>query len=390
MVALVVRRHRHDRARAVLHQHVVRDPDRDRLAVHRVDREAAGEDAVLLLRLALDGRAGGRVPDVVGDGPLLLGADGQLRDQWMLRGEGEERRAEQRVGPRREDGQLLPAPVDGEGHAGSLGAPDPVALHRQDSLGPRLERVHLVEQLIGVLGDLEEPLGEALGLDLRAAALAAPVDHLLVRQHGLVLRAPLDRRLTTVREPALEEAQEQPLRPAVVLRLRGGDLARPVDGPPHALHLAPDRLDVAIRDVARVATLLDRRVLGVQAERVVAHRPQDGVALASTHVCEDVAERVVEDVPHVELAGGVRQHLEDVGGATLALGARLGVRDRERALGRPHGLPLGLDRLGVVPVGVGRLHLHLFRMHSLERKSLSIERLRGVGAAFAAFSPWTT
>ena len=308
----------------------------------------------------------------------------------MLGGQGEECRPEQRVGPRREDGQLLPAPVDGEDHAGSLGAPDPVALHRQDALGPRLERLHLVEQLVGVLGDLEEPLGEALGLDLRAAALATSVDHLLVREHGLVLRAPLDRRLTAVREPALVEAEEEPLRPAVVLGLRGRDLARPVDCPPHALHLAADRLDVAIRDVARVAALLDRRVLGVQAERVVAHRPQDRVALAPTHVREDVAERVVEDVPHVELARGIRQHLEDVGGATLALGARLGIRDRERSLGRPHGLPLGLDRVGVVPVGVGRLHLRLFRKHSLERKSLSIERLRGARAAVAAFSPWTT
>ena len=36
-VALVVRGHRHDRARAVVHQDVVGDPDRDRLAVHRVD-----------------------------------------------------------------------------------------------------------------------------------------------------------------------------------------------------------------------------------------------------------------------------------------------------------------------------------------------------------------
>ena len=34
-VALVVRGHGHDRARAVRHQHVVRDPDRDARAVHR-------------------------------------------------------------------------------------------------------------------------------------------------------------------------------------------------------------------------------------------------------------------------------------------------------------------------------------------------------------------
>ena len=37
VVALVVRGHGHDRAGAVLHQHVVGDPDRDRLAVDGID-----------------------------------------------------------------------------------------------------------------------------------------------------------------------------------------------------------------------------------------------------------------------------------------------------------------------------------------------------------------
>ena len=203
-------------------------------------------------------------------------------------------------------GSSSPLPCTRERHARALGAADPVALHRQHAVGPRLERVHLVEQLVGVVGDLEEPLRQALRLDLGAAALAAAVDHLLVREHGLVLRAPLDGRLAAVREPALEEPEEEPLRPAVVLGLGGRDLARPVDRPPHALHLAADRHDVAIRDLAGVAALLDRRVLGVQAERVVAHRPQDRVALAAPDVREDVAERVVEDVPHVELARRVR------------------------------------------------------------------------------------
>ena len=52
-VALVVRGDGHDRAGAVPHQDVVGDPDRDPLVVHRVDGLAAGEDAVLLLVLAL-------------------------------------------------------------------------------------------------------------------------------------------------------------------------------------------------------------------------------------------------------------------------------------------------------------------------------------------------
>ena len=356
VVALVVRGHRHDRAGAVLHQDVVGDPDRDRLAVDRVDGVAAGEDAVLLLRLALDRRARGRVAHVVGDGGLVLRARRQLRDQRVLRCQREERRAEERVRPRREDGQLLAAPVDAERDARALRAADPVPLHRQHALGPGLERVHLVQQLVGVLRDLEEPLRQAPGLDLRPAALAVAVDHLLVREHGLVLRAPLDGRLVAVGQPALEEPQEDPLRPAVVLGLRGRDLARPVDRPPHALHLAADRLDVAVRDLARVAALLDRRVLGVQAERVVPHRAQDRGALAPPDVREDVAERVVEDVPHVELAGGVREHLEDVRRGRVRRGRQVRVRDLERALVGPHGLPLGLDGPGVVALGVLVLH----------------------------------
>ena len=52
-VALVVRGHRHDRAGAVAHEHVVGDEDRDVPAVGGVLGERAGEDAGLLLALGL-------------------------------------------------------------------------------------------------------------------------------------------------------------------------------------------------------------------------------------------------------------------------------------------------------------------------------------------------
>ena len=52
-VALVVRRHRHHRARAVVAEHEVRHPDRHRLVGERVDRAEAGVEA-LLLDLAAD------------------------------------------------------------------------------------------------------------------------------------------------------------------------------------------------------------------------------------------------------------------------------------------------------------------------------------------------
>ena len=262
---------------------------------------------------ALDGRAAGRLAHVLQDLLLVRRARDELRHERVLGREHEERRAEERVGTRREDGDVDVQLLDPEDDLGALGAPDPVALHRQDVLGPGLEQAHLVEQVVGVVGDAEEPLLEVPALDLGAAALAAPVDHLLVREHGLVVRAPVDGRLLAVGEALLEEPEEEPLRPAVVGRLVRGDLAVPVDRPAHALHLLADGGDVPLDDEARMPALADGGVLGRKAEGVVAHRAQDAEAHAPAHVREDVAERVVLDVPHVQLARGVREHLEHVG-----------------------------------------------------------------------------
>jgi hypothetical protein len=95
-------------------------------------------------------------------------------------------------------------------------------------LGP-LDRGEVLEQPVGVVGDLEEPLLELADLHLEAAALAAPVDDLLVGEHGLVVGTPLDRGLLAVGQAGLVELEEDPLRPAVVLGLVGAELARPVD-----------------------------------------------------------------------------------------------------------------------------------------------------------------
>ena len=107
-VALVVRGHRHDRAGAVVGQHVVGRPDRDALAVHRVDRVHAQEHAGLLPvgRLPLDV---GQLPHLrqvrLELGPLGVGA--QVGGQRRVRRDDEERRAVQRVGPRGVDGDGL-------------------------------------------------------------------------------------------------------------------------------------------------------------------------------------------------------------------------------------------------------------------------------------------
>ena len=71
------------------------------------------------------------------------------------------------------------------------------------------------------------------------------------------------------------------------------------------------------------------------------------VAVAPAEMRDDVAERVVEDVPHVQLPGRVRQHLEHVE-VRSASPPGAGFSTREGLLGLPDGLPLRLDFVWVV------------------------------------------
>ncbi len=99
-VALVVGRHGHDGAGAVGGEHIVGDPDGDRLVVHRIEGVAAGEDAGLFLgqlgavQLAL---GGGLV--AVGSHRVSILRRGEALDKRMLGGDHHVGGAEQRVGP---------------------------------------------------------------------------------------------------------------------------------------------------------------------------------------------------------------------------------------------------------------------------------------------------
>ena len=292
-------RHSHDRAGAVVHQHVVGDPDRNARVVDGVRGEEAGEDPGLGSRRALFGGSGAGLADVLADLVAGRGLLGQRVDEWMLRREHEEGRPEQRVGTGGEHRDVDVELLDPEEDLRAFRPADPVALHRQHAFRP-VQILHLVEQVVGVGGDAEEPLLELARLDLEPATLATAVLDLLVREHGLVVRAPVDDRRLSVGLPRLEELQEEPLRPAVVLGVVRRELPRPVDRPAKSLHRPAYFFDVALDDLARMPALLDRRVLGRQPEGVVAHRAQHLGARTPVEVREDVAERVDQNVPDVQ------------------------------------------------------------------------------------------
>ena len=115
-VALVVRRHAHDGAVAVAHQHVVADPERDRLVAERMLDDEAGGHAALVLAGLLDlaGAAGLARLEEGGDLGARLGG---AQRQRVLGRDGAEGDAHDGVGARRED----PQPAVADELAGGVG-----------------------------------------------------------------------------------------------------------------------------------------------------------------------------------------------------------------------------------------------------------------------------
>ncbi len=280
-------------------------------------------------------------------GPLV-GDD--LVDERVLGREHHVGRAEQRVGAGGEHVDLdVGVLLHREHHLGADAAADPVALHQLDRLGP-VEHVEVGEQAVGVGGDAQHPLLQRALEDGMVAAFAATVGgDLLVGEHGAERGAPVHRRLVEVGQPVrvddgaprvgvevdpgeavgvgvalrgvrprlelrdqlgdrpgavlrlvvprVEELQEDPLGPAVVVGVGGGDppagVVAQAEGPELAAHVG----HVGLGGDPGVLTGLHRVLLGREPEGVVAHGVEHVVAPHAHEAGEHVGADVAEGVP---------------------------------------------------------------------------------------------
>ena len=320
-------------------------------------------------------------------------------DQLVLGRQHHVGRAEQGVGTRGEDADDV-ALLDREVDVRAPRAADPVALHQLDRLRP-VQRVQVLDQPVPVRGDPHHPLLQVALEDREVAALAAPVrGDLLVGQHRAQAGAPVDRGLADVGQPVVvdqlraarprdicahgvpgvgpvaglelgdqrrdragladlrvvpgvEDLQEDPLRPPVVLRVGGREAAPVVVRQAQPAQLTPVPLDVGLGGGPRVRAGLHRVLLGGQAERVEAHRVQHVEAghplVAGVAVGADVPERVTDVQAG---ARRVREHvlhvqLRRAGPRVAGVGQVAGrVRRVERAVLGPVRLPARLDLVG--------------------------------------------
>ena len=308
-----MRRHGHDRARAVADQHVIGDPDGDLTAGHGIDRIRAGEDAGLLgvqlgaVHVAL---ACGLLAVAVHVGPLRVGRD--ARDQRMLGGQHHIGRAEQGVGARGVHRDPFAAARDREIYLRAFRLADPVALHLLDAFRP-VQPVQIRQQALGVLRDAQHPLAHRLADHRMVAALAAPVDHLFVGEHRAQRGAPVHRHLGHIGEALLVKLLEDPLRPLVIAGIGGVHLAVPVIAEAQRLDLLAEPVDVAFGRDRGMRAGFHGILLGRQAERVPAHRMQHVEAAHALIPAQDVRRRVPLGMADVQpRAARVRKHVEAI------------------------------------------------------------------------------
>ena len=349
-IALVMRGHGHHRAVAVAPQHIVRHPHFQPLAVERVDDEAAGGHAFFLhgRHIGFRHAAGLAFGNERLQCRLLFGCGGGQR---MLGGHGHIRRAHQRVGAGgvhlhklavafRQPFAAVGGYLKTHGHAARFA--NPVALHGFHLLRP-VQTVQIGQQLLGVIGDFEVVHRDFAFFHQCAGTPAAPVNHLLVRQHGLVNRVPVHRAQLFVHNAFFKQLGKQELLPAVVFGAAGGDFALPIQRKAQALQLLAHIGNVFIRPFGRRDLVVNRRVFGGHAERVPTHRLQHVEPLHFFEAAAHVADGVVAHMPHVQLAAGIGEHGEAV---KFGFGSVFG--HIERAFGRPFPLRGGLDGGGLV------------------------------------------
>ena len=166
---------------------------------------------------------------------------------------------------------------------------------------------------------------------------------MLVGEHGLVNRVPIHRAELAVHDAFFEQFGKQQLLPAVIIGATGGDFALPIQSETQRFKLLFHIINVGIRPRGGGNVVVNRGVFGGHTKCVPAHRLQHVVALHFFETAAHIADGVVANVPHVQLAAGVGEHGEAVEFGFAGVFGYV-----KRALRCPFLLGGGLDERGLI------------------------------------------
>ncbi len=213
-VTSVVGGNRHDRPGAVTDQDKVGNPDRERLAVCRIDGVRAGKNTgffflqsgsfELCFQLCL--------LDILFNLYELL-CSCQLFGHRMFRRNHQIGCAEKCVGPCCINPDRCFVTGELEVDFNPFGSTDPVTLHLLDVFRP-VNLIKVFEQPFSISGDFQNPLSQRFSDDGKPVGYF--LIHLFIGKHGFEFFAPVYIDLTCVGKSAVEHLKENPLRPGEV------------------------------------------------------------------------------------------------------------------------------------------------------------------------------
>ncbi len=158
-VAFVVGWHAHNRAGAVIHKHVVGDPNWHLFTINRIDSVSANEHA-LLFQIARGAVNIGKLLHLAGKfrhGLFIFRALGELGHHRMFWSQHHIGYAEDGVHAGGENRQLV-ASLGFKHCLHTLAAANPVVLHCFYLFRPTGQLFQVVQQTLGVISDFEKPL----------------------------------------------------------------------------------------------------------------------------------------------------------------------------------------------------------------------------------------
>ena len=194
----------------------------------------------------------------------------------------------------------------------SVALANPVFLHQLDLFRPAGQRVQFCQQFLGVAGDRQVIHGNLTFFDDCAGAPAAPVNHLLISQHGLIHRVPVDHAGFQIGDAFFQHPQKQPLIPAVIIRDAGRHFAFPVHRKTEQAQLLLHVSDVVKRPLRRRDPTGHRCIFCRQAESIPAHRLQHVLAQHPLITGDHIANGVIADMAHVQPPAWIREHRQAI------------------------------------------------------------------------------
>ena len=327
-----MRRNSHDRTCTVGDKHIIRDENRDFLAVYGIDRPDTDQlhaglflfigklGAVEIALFSGLGLVGVDFVDVLDLGSIFF-------DERMLGRDDHIGRTEERIGTSGVNAKVLSG-GGGKIHLRAFGAANPVFLLDVDAVD-EIDKREVVNEALGIGGDTKHPLALFAADDFAAAAFADAADHFFVGKHAFAGGTPVDRHFGLIGKAVLKELDEDPLRPLVVAFVGGVDFTRPIKRKTKRHQLLFEACDVVVRHGFGMDAGFDGEVFGRKAECIPTHRIEHVVALHTLFACHDVERGIRARMADVKsLSGRIREFHKRVilGQGIVVFGMKIAVR----------------------------------------------------------------